>query len=212
MDHTVNVCMFRYVLGAEPMLGGEVAITRPVLADQRALVFELARVVCVECHPQSSDLQQLAEDVANELRGAATSKGLEYIVELHQVLQSEVWIDPDRFKQLLRNLLSNAIKFTDTGSVVCKLRAIGCGEGLVKVRLVVEDTGIGISESDQIRIFEPFIQIQAAGRYRQSGTGLGLALCRQLVAQMKGEILLTSQLGKGTCFQVDFEVPQSLKL
>lgn len=160
--------------------------------------------------PQSSDLRLLVNEVSGEVHGLAISKGLEFIVELRQVLQPVVWIDPGRFKQLLRNLLSNAIKFTDAGSVVCTLRAIGCGEGLVKVRVLVEDTGIGICEADQARIFEPFVQVHAAGRYRQSGTGLGLALCRQLVVQMKGEILLTSQTGKGTCVRVDFEVPQAL--
>ncbi|QRY77823.1 response regulator [Pseudomonas sp. PDNC002] len=160
--------------------------------------------------PERTNLRMLAESVTDQFVGQASLKGLQFIVDLQQVLQPEVWIDPVQFKRLLDNLLSNAIKFTDTGLITFRLRAIGCGDGSVIIRIRVKDTGIGISENDQAKIFEPFVQIQSAGRYRQSGTGLGLALCRRLVEQMKGEIHITSQLGEGTIVQVDLEVPQAI--
>ena len=92
---------------------------------------------------------------------------------------SEVLIDPLRFKQVLSNLVSNAIKFTERGRVHIKVDVQPTDQPQqVEMKLVVEDTGIGISRDDQLRLFEPFAQADNSGHLARSGAGLGLVICR----------------------------------
>jgi signal transduction histidine kinase len=103
--------------------------------------------------------------------------------------------DKLRLKQILVNLLSNAVKFTEVGSVSLKVTI----EEPILVFAVI-DTGIGISPENQQKLFEPFQQIATRLHRREQGTGLGLALSRKLARLHGGEITLTSQVGKGSCF------------
>jgi signal transduction histidine kinase len=108
-----------------------------------------------------------------------------------------------RIEQVLINLLGNAIKFTEAGLVSLKVDA-----DQEYLRLQVADTGSGIPEREQSRIFEPFVQVDGSTTRRFSGTGLGLSISQQLVRMMAGRISLHSELGIGTTFTVSLPFSQ----
>ncbi|MDV3001892.1 MAG: Sensor histidine kinase RcsC [Chroococcopsis gigantea SAG 12.99] len=105
--------------------------------------------------------------------------------------------DQQRLKQILVNLLSNAIKFTEKGSVILKVEKV---EQYLAFSVI--DTGIGIPEEEQERLFQPFIQLNNSLSRKHKGTGLGLALSRRLALLHGGDITLISQPGKGSCFRL----------
>ena len=111
----------------------------------------------------------------------------------------DVIADRDRLRQVLLNLLSNAHKFTPPGGAIT-LKA--CRAGVGKVAITVEDTGVGIAPEHQAIIFEAFQQVEIGYARAQQGTGLGLALTKQLVELMSGKIVLTSAVGVGSAFTV----------
>ena len=130
------------------------------------------------------------------LRGKAKKKGLKLILDFKEDIDF-CYADHLRLKQVLVNLLSNAIKFTKKGSVTLKVTTTEN-----QINFAVIDTGIGISEADCQKLFQPFEQIQTLLHRKSKGTGLGLALSRKLIELHGGKITLTSKLGKGTCFTV----------
>lgn len=148
--------------------------------------------------PERAQLRELVESVARVFDGLARQKGLELRLEIGGEAACDVFIDPLRFKQILSNLVSNAIKFTDKGQVW--IRVLGehmAGDRLV-LEVAVEDSGIGISASDQSQLFEPFSQAAQYSHASRGGTGLGLTICRKLAEMMGGTVVLKSQPGQGT--------------
>jgi len=111
--------------------------------------------------------------------------------------QSKIFIynDPIRFRQIFMNLLNNAFKFTDSGSIMFGYKI----EGKI-IRFFVEDTGIGISESNKIKIFDHFHKIEPYTNKFHQGTGIGLSLCKRLVNLMGGDIYVESVVNKGSVF------------
>ncbi|HEX4872583.1 MAG TPA: ATP-binding protein [Nevskiaceae bacterium] len=148
--------------------------------------------------------------ISRPFRVLAEQKGLGLTLEGQAGLPARVAGDPGRLGQVLANLLGNAIKFTDRGAIVIKvdwLAAAPAAATLPRLRLQVCDSGIGIAEADQQRIFEAFTQVDGSSTRRHGGTGLGLAICRRLLDLMRGSIRVHSRLGEGSCFVV--EVPLS---
>ncbi|MBI3927189.1 MAG: response regulator, partial [Armatimonadetes bacterium] len=139
------------------------------------------------------------EQALQVVRPQASRKKLELRQSWDPALPELVLGDPVRLRQVLVNLLSNAVKFSDHGWVEIRTTWV---DGSLRVE--VEDTGIGILEEDQARLFMPFIQVGKRVNVHR-GTGLGLALCRRIVEAMGGRIGLSSRLGKGSVFW--FEVP-----
>ncbi|KZN34389.1 hypothetical protein N474_09630 [Pseudoalteromonas luteoviolacea CPMOR-2] len=133
---------------------------------------------------------------------AAHEKQLELLLETQSVQNRIVVGDPIRFKQVLGNLVGNALKFTHHGEVVVTISTIGEGG---KVRLIgeVRDTGIGIEESKQAKLFDSFSQVDATTTRRFGGTGLGLAIVKTLSTLMGGKVSLKSELGVGSTFGFD---------
>ncbi len=121
-------------------------------------------------------------------------------------LDDTVWLDPQKFKQILFNLLSNAVKFTEPGGQVHVLVE---PVGPERWRLAVRDTGVGIDEADLGRLFQAFSQLDAGLARRHEGTGLGLALTRKLVELQGGRIDVQSRRGAGTTFTV--QLPRRLE-
>lgn len=141
------------------------------------------------------------------VREQALSQGLHISVEIEEQ-ESEIWLDEIRFKQILYNLLSNAVKFTPSGgSVTISARKLGQEqvpnawyENYLEIK--VSDTGIGISEEDQARLFKPFTQIDSTLARRHQGTGLGLAMVRRLAELHGGSVTLHSVMNQGSTFTV----------
>ncbi|MFV3304419.1 transporter substrate-binding domain-containing protein [Pseudomonas sp. NY15181] len=148
--------------------------------------------------PERARLRELVESIARVFDGLARQKGLELKVEIEADAACEVLIDPLRFKQILSNLVSNAIKFTDKGQVRIQVGGERLAGDRIALSVAVEDSGIGISVSDQTQLFEPFSQASQNSQASRGGTGLGLTICRKLAEMMGGSVHLESQLGRGT--------------
>ncbi len=148
----------------------------------------------------------LADDVVSVLEPQAARQGLALKVEVDSNLPPWVTGDPTRFRQILINLVSNAVKFTEAGEVIVTLR-YAHGEHAGEICVSVKDTGIGIDEAGQQRLFKHFTQADSSTTRRFGGTGLGLAICRQLVESMGGRIGVRSEPGKGSTFW--FRLPTS---
>ena len=144
---------------------------------------------------QPVDFPALVRDVAVLHQGAAAAKGLGFSLRIDDEVPQIVQTDPVRMRQILHNLLSNAVKFTPDGQV--SLVVTGAGDHLV-IRVI--DSGIGIAEELQGRIFEKFQQGDAFLTRSQGGTGLGLTLARHLVELMGGTLEMESMIGRGSTF------------
>jgi signal transduction histidine kinase len=153
---------------------------------------------------QSLDCAEVAREVANGLGPLARHKGLtvEVIAPNDPVTAS---IDRRALSQILINLSNNAIKFTDTGEVCLEVKE-GSLDGRATVRFDVTDTGIGIKQEDQAKLFSAFEQLKKFGTAPREGTGLGLYICQRLSGLLGGSIEFTSEVGKGSTFS--FIVPR----
>ena len=108
--------------------------------------------------------------------------------------------DPNRLKQILNNLLNNALKFTEHGGVTLSAGAIAMTDETIEVKFSISDSGIGVSEQDQAKLFRNFSQVDGSITRKYGGTGLGLVISKQLVQMMGGRITVESQKGKGSTF------------
>ncbi|MCB1179043.1 MAG: PAS domain S-box protein, partial [Leptospiraceae bacterium] len=134
-------------------------------------------------------------------------KNLEFKINIDKLFPSGILIDGVRTRQILLNLIGNAVKFTESGSVSIHLTdlKISKSKDLLDFVLIIEDTGIGISEDDQRHIFEAFSQAKKQNIEKYGGTGLGLAIVKKLVTLMGGVITIKSILGKGSSFYILFK-------
>ncbi|ROL91162.1 hybrid sensor histidine kinase/response regulator [Pseudomonas chlororaphis] len=163
---------------------------------------DIARIEsgCLDLAPEWLEPRALVESIVREFDSQARKKHLKLLPTFHSSVEPvDVLLDPLRFKQVLGNLLHNAIKFTEQGQVKIHLDLQAATQPQqVRLMLQVTDSGIGIDEQDQHRLFEPFFQAQARTPSRPDGAGLGLTICRHLCELMQGTLQLTSQPGIGT--------------
>jgi len=150
-------------------------------------------------------LEACVQGAVELLAPRAHEKGLEIAWSLSPKLPRVVLGDEVRVRQILLNLISNAVKFTDAGGLSVKIDGETSGDS-VRVDIVVEDTGIGLSANDMRGLFTEFEQAEAAIRRRTGGTGLGLAISMKLARAMGGEIRVTSEAGKGSMFIASIEL------
>ncbi len=150
----------------------------------------------------SFSLHEIIDELSRSARYQAEQKGLAFASEIAADTSDRFLGDPLRLRQVLDNLLSNAAKFTDEGSITLHVSVESATLQEARLRFAVRDTGIGISQVDQDRIFAPFTQVDASSTRRHGGTGLGLAIVNELVAAMGGRISVTSKLGSGSEFDV----------
>ena len=146
------------------------------------------------------DLRKEVEEVAALLAGRAHEKGLELFSFVEPGTPTAVRGDPFRLRQILTNVLGNAIKFTEEGEVTLRAELVENAPDAATVRFEVSDTGIGMSEEQRSRLFQPFTQADASTTRRYGGTGLGLAISKQLVLLMGGQIGMRSEPGVGSTF------------
>ena len=156
----------------------------------------------VELQLAPFDLGNMIADVTDMLRIRAKDKGLQLLVDQPAEFPRHILGDEAKLRQILINLISNAIKATERGGIVLRLGMKGNhSDHLI---FEVEDTGIGIAPKDQIRIFEPFVQLDSDGK--RQGTGLGLSITRQYVDMLGGNLTLTSTEGQGSTFRLELPV------
>lgn len=150
------------------------------------------------------NIRELVEKVASTVRPLAEMKCLAIELEIAPDVET-VRGDRRRIEQVLLNLLSNAVKFTEKGHIRIK-----CSRQGDQVRVCVEDTGIGIRDTDLDKLFKPFSQIDTGLTRQYEGTGLGLSICKKLVDLMGGTIEVNSEPGKGSIFCVGFQVKKGV--
>lgn len=153
---------------------------------------------------ESFNIGSVVNDVMNM---AATRKGdkkIELIARIDPELPKGLVGDEGRIRQIIINLMTNAIKFTNEGCVVLKMTQSRHEYG-INLNVTIEDTGIGITEENQEKLFTTFQQVDTRKNRTVEGTGLGLAICKQLIAQMGGFINVSSVYGEGSTFR--FVIP-----
>ncbi|MFC0228911.1 ATP-binding protein, partial [Serratia aquatilis] len=164
-------------------------------------VLDFSKIEAGELHLEhiEFDVLQVAAHALAIFAPVAQAKGLALEGELGDAVSQPMRGDPTCLGQVLNNLLSNALKFTEQGQVLLRIDVDGSAS-LIKIE--VEDTGIGMSASQQQGVFRAFNQVDETINRRYGGTGLGLALCTRLAQAMGGELSVTSELGKGSVFQL----------
>ena len=147
------------------------------------------------------NLEQTVQGIEALLRPEAQAKRIGLEITLAPELAAlPLRGDAQRLGQVLVNLVGNAIKFTRSGSVTVSAERLQDEGDEVMLRFEVEDTGVGISAADQHKLFQPFEQVDSSSTRRHGGAGLGLAISKQLVRMMRGEIGVNSEPGKGSTF------------
>lgn len=159
----------------------------------------------LELEQQPFNTEALLRELDVVLSPSLGKKNVELLFDIDSSLPTAVEGDKLRLHQVLVNLASNAIKFTTDGEVVLQLTLLQLQDKKARVRFSVRDTGIGISPTQQLRIFEGFTQAEASTTRQYGGTGLGLVISKRIVELMGGELQLQSEPGKGSCFWFDLE-------
>lgn len=154
-----------------------------------------------------TDLRRLLEQTINNFLGVASSRGLSLTLTVDAGVAAAHVVDPLRLRQIVSNLLSNALKFTHKGGVRVELERLMEDEATQTLALRVHDSGIGIGQEQQDKLFTPFAQAEAGTARSYGGTGLGLAISHRLAAAMGGELGLRSQLGEGTSVSFVIALP-----
>ncbi len=150
---------------------------------------------------QAVDLEMLIDAAAESARGAASQKQLSLIVSNLPENFPRIWADANLLREVLRNLLDNAIQYTPVSGRI----EVECGTSEGVAVVTITDTGIGIPQADQSRIFERFYRVDAARSREVGGTGLGLAIARHIVEAHGGQIWVDSIVGEGSKFH--FSIP-----
>jgi signal transduction histidine kinase/CheY-like chemotaxis protein len=156
------------------------------------------------------DLQQVIEETVDLLAPRATQKDLDLKVEYAFDAPAALLGDPGRLRQVLTNVIGNAVKFTQLGQVAVHVHCEHSTETTARLKIAVEDTGIGIAADQLKHIFERFARADSSARRKQQGMGmrLGLPIAKRLVETMGGSLQVASQPGKGSRFEITIELPR----
>ena len=175
-------------------------------------VLDMSRIESgrIQLEEQETNLSDVLHDIKTIIGGQIHAKQLDLYMDTMDITDEDVYCDRTRLNQVMLNLLSNAIKFTAPGGTitvrVAQLPGAPEGKGLYEIR--VKDTGIGMSSEFARRIFEPFERERTSTVSRIQGTGLGMAISKNIIDMMGGEIAVTTEQDKGT----EFVVRLTLKL
>ena len=173
-------------------------------------ILDIARIESgrLSLSPERVNPGEIVASVVRIFDGLARQKNLRLLLEFNPPQPPvDVMLDPLRFKQVLSNLVSNAIKFTEQGQVKISVDLLPDDEpGRTQMQVQVHDSGVGVSEQDQQRLFEPFAQIDNNGQLARGGAGLGLVISRSLCEMMGGSLQLSSQPGVGTQVNVSLHL------
>ncbi len=164
-------------------------------------ILDFSKIHAGQLNLQSSvvDLRRLVQEVESLFRPRAVVRGLALSTDIAGTVPPWVQVDATRLRQILTNLVSNGIKFTDAGRVSVRTDVVTEGEQDF-LRFQVVDTGMGISQEDREKIFEPFVQADRRTDRARAGTGLGLSICARLAGLLGGRLELESAVGQGSVF------------
>ena len=154
----------------------------------------------LELEPLHFGLTQIVENSTQLVIDRLQSRGLSFQKSIDPAVPEVLFGDPLRIRQILLNYLTNAIKFTERGSISLHINLLDENSERLLVRFAVSDTGLGIPDAQQARIFDAFEQADGSTTRRFGGTGLGLAIARRLAELMGGETGFTSRAGRGSTF------------
>lgn len=170
-------------------------------------ILELSKVEAgrVVVNPVNIDLYQLFEDIRMLFKERAQAKKLQFIYEIDDNLPRYAFVDESKLRQIFVNLIGNAIKFTDEGGVAVRIKENKIGKEKSKLIVEIQDSGPGIHEDEINKLFKHFEQT-SSGIMKGSGTGLGLALSRELAIILGGGITVSSEVGKGSVFTFHVEI------
>jgi len=166
------------------------------------LDFSKIEAGALELEQTPFSLTGLVESTIATFRPQAERKRLSLVAAVAPGSTDVLIGDPTRVRQILFNLLANALKFTDRGGAMIRVRTEPLGEAGTRAILSVSDTGIGMSETEQARLFQPFQQADSSTMRRYGGTGLGLSIVRRLAQLMGGDVTVESSPGSGATFTV----------
>lgn len=165
-------------------------------------VLDLAKIEAGKLEIEAVDFNvaQIVRSAEAIFSTRAHDKGLSFSVSIDE--SADIWCigDPTRLRQILYNLMSNAIKFTNEGDIKVNVNGLMLENHEVELKFMVQDSGVGINEEGLSRLFQRFSQADSATTRKFGGTGLGLAICKELAQLMGGDISVTSEVDKGSCF------------
>jgi len=147
---------------------------------------------------EPANIKEMIEVCVNTLAQNAYDKGLFIEMFVSPELNREFQVDAARISQVINNFLNNSIKFTPKGGVSIYAKLLKNSNGVDELSIAIKDTGIGISENNQKRLFQEFVQVDMASQQQFSGSGLGLSICKRLSQLMNGDIELESKVNFGT--------------
>ena len=173
------------------------------------LDFSKIEAGAIQLNPMPFWPKSMLEQCASIVRAQAEAKGLQFEVNIGEVLPNRLVGDEPRIRQVLLNLLNNAVKFTPAGTITLKLERTTLSENEERLRFEVADTGIGIPEEKRHLLFERFSQVDLSTSRQFGGTGLGLAISKQLIELMGGRIGLDTTFGRGSTFWFEVSLPRT---
>jgi len=166
----------------------------------------------VELDPEIFNLKLKVENVAAALNNSAVDNNIKIHIEFDKSLPEVFHGDQLKISQILINLIGNSIKFTKDGDIWVRVLKVKQNQSFYKIRLEIEDNGIGITKEKQENIFESFSQGSIQINREYGGTGLGLSIVKGLVDILRGEIYLKSELGQGTTFSIELPLKESKEI
>lgn len=155
------------------------------------------------------ELEKILENVSTLITEKATSKGLEVIFEIDREVPATLVGDPLRITQILTNYANNAVKFTETGEIAVQVALRKIDGDALELYFAVKDTGVGLTQEQQSRLFKSFHQADASTTRRYGGTGLGLAITKRLAELMGGQVGVESSPGQGSTFWATVKLKKS---
>lgn len=175
-------------------------------------VLDLSKVEanCLELEKIEVAIEPLLQNVVQQFKDSARSKNLSIVLDIEGELPPTILSDSVRIQQVITNLLSNAVKFTDRGGVIVQVKSITKESSKTEIQIRVIDTGIGLTEEQKIRIFQPFRQAETSTTRRFGGTGLGLALSKHLAEALGGGLVVERGEQDAGCtftFTLTAEIP-----
>ncbi|WP_100656658.1 aerobic respiration two-component sensor histidine kinase ArcB [Alteromonas flava] len=165
----------------------------------------------LELSLKTVSLHEFTDELGSIIRLLAADKGLDFVWEIKEPLPTLIEVDGTRLRQVLWNIMFNAVKFTPRGRVALTVSATLPEQGVSLVKFVIEDTGVGIPQEELDKIFAMYYQVDHPDHQTATGTGIGLAICKQMVDLMSGKITVHSEVGHGSCFEVELPVAISTK-